>query len=74
MRTNYIIYREVEGTTEKVFTASTKREIEMVFNRYMKRISKDSDYIVENIRFGYSRVTFCGTFARVIEEYWIARA
>lgn len=74
MRTNYII-KSFDGSETSIFTTSnTKRDIIARFNRLMKKYAKDSKYCVENIRIGYSKVTFFGTFGMYETEYWIERA
>lgn len=76
MRTNYIIkyQREGEEVSNTYTSATTKREIESMFNRLMRSFRKDTNYSVEDINMGYSKVTFYGTFGISETEYWIARA
>lgn len=75
MKTNYIIksQREGEEVTDTYLTSNTKRGIESMFNRFMRGFKKDSNCFVEDIRIGYSKVTFYCPFGSVETEYWIAR-
>lgn len=74
MKHIYNIKSETENEVKVFFTSTTKREIESMFNKLMKRFSKESSYIVENIRIGYSKVTFYGRYGKIETEYWIERA
>ena len=71
----YNIKSQVSGEEIRTITTCTrKREIESMFNRIMKSFDKDSNYIVERVRMGYSKVTFYGMFGHIETEYWIERA
>lgn len=74
MKTNYIIKSQRGDEIETYLSSNTKREILARFNRLMKVFSKDDSYMVENIREGYSKVTFFGTYGMLESEYWIERA
>ncbi len=71
----YTIKSQVSGEEIRTICSCTrKREIESMFNRMMKSFGKDVNYIVENIRIGYSKVTFYGFCGHIETEYWISRA
>jgi len=73
MRTNYII-KSCDGNETSIYkTSNTKRDIVASFNRLMKRFARDERYCVENIRLGYTKVTFFGSFGMSETEYWIER-
>ena len=74
MKTNYEIKEQTGNEIRTFITRNTKKEIEAAFNRLMKSFAKDSHYIVENIRIGYSKVTFFGFCGHIETEYWICRA
>lgn len=74
MKHIYNIKEQTGNEIRTFFSTTTKREIESMFNRLMKSFSKDTNYIVERIRMGYSKVTFYGMFGHIETEYWIERA
>lgn len=69
----YIIKSESNGIVSIVSESTRKRDIESRFNRLMRTFNADSKFLVENIRIGYSKVTFFGSFGCSETEYWIAR-
>lgn len=74
MKTNYAIKSQTGESVSTFYTSTTKRVIESMFNKLMRSFSKDSQYFVEKIRIGYSKVTYYGTYGRIETEYWICRA
>ena len=74
MKHIYNLKEQTDNEIRTFFSSTTKREIESMFNRLMKHFSKDSNYMVEKIRMGYSKVTLFGTFGNLVTEYWIERA
>ena len=70
----YTIKAETWNEVKTICTTTRKREIESMFNKLMRNFSKAPNYTVENIRMGYSKVTWYGTYGSIETEYWIARS
>ena len=71
----YNIKSQVSGEEIRTITTCTrKREIESMFNRIMRSFSKDPKYFVQNIRIGYSKVTYTCILGSIETEYWITRS
>lgn len=74
MKTTYQIKSQTGDAVSTLISTTTKRGIESMFNKLMRSFAKDSQYFVQKIRIGYSKVTYYGTFGRIETEYWICRA
>ena len=71
----YNIKSQVSGEKPRLITSCTrKREIESAFNRFMNVFARDPHYSVQNIRIGYSRVTYTCLLGSLDTEYWIERS
>lgn len=74
MKTTYQIKSQTGDAVSTLISTTTKRGIESMFNKLMRSFAKDSQYFVEKIRIGYSKVTYHGTYGNIETEYWICRA
>lgn len=71
----YNIKSQVSGEEIRTIASGTrKREIESMFNRIMRSFAKDPKFFVQNIRIGYSKVTYTCILGSVETEYWISRS
>lgn len=59
---------------EVVFTSTRKREIESLFHRLMKSLSKEGKFSVEFKNIDYAVVTLFGELGMSDTEYFICKA
>lgn len=71
MRT-YTIVDESNGVINRTCLTSTrKREIESMFNRYVKSFKKHQSWDIYQVHQGYVRYTFWSTYGHVEGEIYI---